>query len=41
VCLRKAKQLLSSCDEIMDMLLDLLESHKLAALTFEVIKERS
>jgi hypothetical protein len=38
--LRKAEQLLSSRDEIMDMLLNLFESHKLAVLTFEVIEKR-
>jgi len=36
----KTKKLLSSRDKIMDMLLDLFESHKVAALTFEMIEKR-
>ena len=39
VRLHKAEQLLSSRDEIMDMLLNLRKSHKLAALTFEMIEK--
>lgn len=36
----KAKELLSSRDEIMDMLLNLLKSQEVAALTFEMIEKR-